>query len=336
MFNKNGLGADDLASQMHDLGFIPNEEMAVDGGVGYLKESIRNSLGGEKAYALGDAPLYAPITGQMVDDTVGDIGSYFNQTKGDKVYSGKSLQEIKFALDKMKNSLPKDAQEAATMGGYRNTSSAYNSWLNDVLPDMRKSDSLFAEKSKPINQLDIGNEIRDRFIPARYRGDSAPLQFNRNELAKILNDSGDTLAKKVTGFKGSTLKGELSSKQYQDLQNIVKDNKLIDLGDNLGRGIGSPTYQHLAYNAKGENSGLLGKIAGVSSTGRALSSARDFLLTKPLQKMDADMAKMLQDPNTTGLTIHRYLKQSNAPKPAINAILEKYGLLNVPSVAIAQ
>ena len=201
---------------------------------------------------------------------------------------------------------------------------------------MRKADSLFAEKSKPINQLDIGNEIRDRFIPARYRGDSAPLQFNRNELAKILNDSGDTLAKKVTGFKGSTLKGELSSKQYQDLQNIVKDNKLIDLGDNLGRGIGSPTYQHLAYNAKGENSGLLGKIAGVSSTGRALSSARDFLLTKPLQKMDADMAKMLQDPNTTGLTIHRYLKQSNAPKPAINAILEKYGLLNVPSVAIAQ
>jgi hypothetical protein len=337
-FNKNGLGVDDISQQLEQLGYIPKEEMRVDGGVQYVKDAIGEQLKGNKIYALGDEPFFAPNyygtkTTQYSNPIRNDVGSYDVKN----VYSGKTLQEVKFALDAAKKFNPSASTgERMTQKGLFDASSAFNNYLSDVVPEMRKADALFAEKSKPINQLDIGNEIRDRFIPARYRGDAAPLQFNRNALASILEDTGDTLAQKVTGFKGSTLIGEMSPKQYQTLQNIVKDNKLVDMGDNLGKGLGSPTYQHLAYNAKGEQSGLLGSLMGMNKIGRGFNAVRDFALTKPLQKMDADMAKLLQNPNTTGDTIQSYLRKSNAPKPAINAILEKYGLLSIPSVAIAQ
>lgn len=339
-FHKNGLGADDLAQQLDSLGYIPHEEMQVDGGVQYVKNAIQDHLGGNKTYALDDAPLYAPnyfgtkTINHANSNGVNGVGDY----SVNPVYSGKTLQEIKFALDAAKKFNPMASTgERMTQAGVFDASNAYNKFLSENIPDMRKADALFSDMSKPINQLDIGNEIRDRFIPAQYRDLPIPSQLNRANLAKIYQDTGDQLAKKVTGFKGSTLENSLSGQQKTILSNLIKDNQMVNAGEMLGKGSGSPTYQHLTYSAKGENGGLLDKAINstklISNTAKLFSAAREAISHKSL---DAQMATMLQNPNVTGQQIANRLQGLSLPKPVINEILNKYGLLQIPSVVSAQ
>ena len=247
----------------------------------------------------------------------GGVGDY----DINKVYNGKDLQEIKFALDAAKKFNPMASTgERMTQGKVFQASNAFNQFLADNVPDIRKGDEIFQKMSKPINQLDIGNEIATRYIPSKYSDSISPLEFKANSaemlsrIAKNTGGAGDALARKVTGFGGATFENSTSSKQRELLNNLVKDNLQIDAGSTLGRELGSPTYQHLAYNAKGEDAGLVSGLLGVTPTGRVLSKLRDFAYSKPLQKLDNDLALMLQNPKATGAQIEARLAKLDDSK----------------------
>jgi hypothetical protein len=75
---------------------------------------------------------------------------------------------------------------------------------------------------------------------------------------------GDTLAQSATGFKGATLAGTMSPEQMATLQAIRDDLARSGVAANLGRGVGSNTFQNLAQ----EN---LMQASGVSSLPQMLS-----------------------------------------------------------------
>jgi hypothetical protein len=233
------------------------------------------------------------------------------------IYSGKTLQDIKFALDAAKKFNPNASTgERMTQSGVMDASTAFNKFLTDNVPDMRKADAIYSDMSKPINQMDLGNAIRDKFIPALERDKPTPSQLNIANIGKIVNDTGDTLARQVTGFKGATLNDSLSANQQQTLKGLLHDSQIMNDGNKLGAGINSSTYQHLAYNAKGEQNGLLDGLLSTTKTGKVLGAVKSmtYSATGSVRKLDNQMADMLMNPNTTGEQIQARLSQLSQPK----------------------
>jgi len=89
LFKRNGLGIDDLAGQLADEGYIPPEQMDFDGGVSWLKDSIKSSSAENKIYAMDDLPFYAPKDAELVTQKLSqdEIPNYFKDIRGDKVLS---------------------------------------------------------------------------------------------------------------------------------------------------------------------------------------------------------------------------------------------------------
>jgi hypothetical protein len=301
LFRKEGKGIDDLATQLSAKGYIPADEMDFDGGVRYLRDAIRNSSDGNKMYALDDMPVFSKTTGELQDSLAGaENPSYFSEmVDGNNVYSGKVINEARKALNAQKNFKPSSSAEAARIEGVRAASDAFNSYINNAIPSMGQANSVFSELSKPINQMDLGNEIISKYIPASMRDMPSPLQLNREQLAKILRDNGDKLAANTTGFKGSTLENTLSPNQLATIENAVRDGQFMSQGELLGKGGGSDTFQKLAFNGDMNNAGIISKMTNFAPLSASLSflkGARDLAYTGANKEMESKLAEALLNP----------------------------------------
>ena len=349
LFNKSGKGIDDLASQLHDLGYVPHEAINdVDGGVQWLKDHIRDSLNGDKVYAIHDVPF--SVKGDVIEHnpTVGQLPTYFDELKGHKVYSGDALQKVKFALDKMKNFQPMDAASNATRDGLLGASQDFNAMLADKVAPLREADAIYQDMSKPINRLQLGNAIADKYIPAQYRNmesvvnNGVPLTLNHNALAKIVEDNGDRLAKSVTGYKGSTLANTLSPEDIKALQGVVKDTQFIKQGELQGRGVNSSTYQNLSFDKALQKAGVGGQVMdAVSKLSPKHALAKKiggFIYSGPNKSMSEQLALSMTDPKAVaGLLDSALMRNSSASKPtAMEEFIKQRGLLNIPISLSAQ
>ena len=328
---------------------MPHEAINdVDGGVQWLKDHIRDSLNGDKVYAIHDVPF--SVKGDVIEHnpTVGQLPTYFDELKGHKVYSGDALQKVKFALDKMKNFQPMDAASNATRDGLLGASQDFNAMLADKVAPLREADAIYQDMSKPINRLQLGNAIADKYIPAQYRNmesvvnNGVPLTLNHNALAKIVEDNGDRLAKSVTGYKGSTLANTLSPEDIKALQGVVKDTQFIKQGELQGRGVNSSTYQNLSFDKALQKAGVGGQVMdAVSKLSPKHALAKKiggFIYSGPNKSMSEQLALSMTDPKAVaGLLDSALMRNSIASKPtAMEEFIKQRGLLNIPISLSAQ
>ena len=116
----------------------------------------------------------------------------------------------------------------------------------------------YADKSKPINQMDVVQAILDK---------------SRNPMAESLYPNAygralsDDTAQRVLGFGGATLDNVMDPAQLASLNAIKADIQRQSFADTAGRGVGSDTVQKLAYSG-------LSDAAGIPSFVRALAIGR--------------------------------------------------------------
>ena len=239
-----------------------------------------------------------------------EAGDNFNPA----AMTGKDAQLIKFGLDDAINTAPTTGVGANELNKIRDTKSAYMAQLEQQLPEYLQANQKFSELSQPINQLDLGNEIAKKYIPASQLDMPAPLQLNREALAKVLRTNGDALAAKTTGFKGATLKNTLRPDQLKTIENAVKDGQYISQGDLLGKGGGSDTFQKLSFGNDLEKSGILSRLAPFNATTNVLKSVRDVAYKGANSKLEQKLAEALLNPQEAAQLMK--LRQAGGSKNA--------------------
>lgn len=343
LFTKKGQFSDDLADQLNDLGYIPPEEMARDGGAGYLREALTDSIRGNKQYALNDLPFRTPDINytKTTNFSVPNKSTNFEELNPRNIYKGKNLQEIKFALDEFKKFNPMASSgENATRRGAVDASNAFNDYLRKNIPSMAAADETFAKMSKPIDQANLGNQIIEKFVPAKFRNIDNPnfsngelnTSFNIDSFAKILNnrDTGNNLAKHVTGYSGATLDNTLSSKQVKTMNDIFNDLNFITYGKNAGSNGGSQTAQLQFMNAKSQAGGLVSEMMNKGGiVTRGIKAVADFTKLPIEQKT----AFILQNPKEAAKLLSNELSKQEKTKALVNLIENNAKLL--PSVAVS-
>jgi hypothetical protein len=213
--------------------------------------------------------------------------------------TGADAQRIKMAMDDLTNKAPMIGIGGNELNSIKDTRQAYLGELEKQIPEYLQANSTFRDLSKPISQMDLGNEIANKYIPAIYRDVPSPNQLNHDQLAKVLRDNGDKLAQSVTGFKGSTLENTLSPEQLKALENAVKDTQYIKAGQLKGKPTNSSTFQNLAFNQGLEQEGILdGILPSVLSKvgGNVLDVGKKLVYGNANEKLTQQLADALLNP----------------------------------------
>lgn len=250
LFTKNGRGLDDAVQMAVEGGYLPESALSeVDGGVQTLSDLIHQEISGSKVYPMGYDYHAAEQLKQMRGGTYeapqelgqlakGEAPRAANTVVGSRI-GGKDLINLKKGIDQsIKSAQPGSPLARELM----NLKSDYMNWLDSQSDTFLKANNKFAELSKPINQMQIGKKLSEKFIPAT--AEETPTTLNAAQLAKALQNK-DTIARQVTGLKGAKLENVLTPKQLKTILDINSDASRMAEINKLGAGYGSPTTRRL-------------------------------------------------------------------------------------------
>jgi hypothetical protein len=165
--------------------------------------------------------------------------------------------------------------------------------INTAEPAYKQFLQTFADKSKPINQMQIGQEIQKKAMNAT--GD-----VQLNPLAAALSDK---TAQRATGFKRATMQGVMDPSQMDTL-NAVKDDLIRQVqARNMASTAGSDTVRKLAYSNLIDRAGVptfLREFAPTQTAGNLLARGADSIYGKANRDLQQKLADTLLDPQEAG------------------------------------
>jgi len=154
-------------------------------------------------------------------------------------------QQVKSSIDNVK-ALLGNQDNAFVKRELTTIKKALDHQLSKAVPEYGQAEKIFAQLSKPINQMQIGRELYNKMTPALADGvDTVMARTRAEQFANALRE-GDQTAKNATGFKGATLANTLDPSQSQTLQDVKNFLARRANVDDMGRGAGSNTAQNLA------------------------------------------------------------------------------------------
>jgi hypothetical protein len=230
--------------------------------------------------AMKDAIIFAKNKGINIKDPKGSI---------------LGLDYTKRALDKQIAAAGSDTEKGVLMG----VKEELMAFLQKQSPKYAEAVATYAEASKPINQMQVGEYLKNKLIPAL--GEEGGLLNERgNAYAEALRNLTET-AKPATGFKGSTLENVFADNpvHLKTLQNIAQDIARSDNAKSLGLGIGSNTYQNLAMANASAKSGL--PLMALEAPG--INAISRWIYKHPSETMQRQLAEALTDPKAAAQLI---------------------------------
>lgn len=174
--------------------------------------------------------------------------------------------------------------------------------LGKAAPEFRQAEQAFAQGSRPINQMQVGQLLSNKLIPSTA-GDM-PSRLNAASLASAMRNPNQ-VAKTATGFKRARLDRVMEPDQLAAIQGVTSDASRIADMASLGAGQGSATARRQALgNFVGENLGAefpfagrvigaLGNVPGVNIPLRAVGTAANALGGNINNKIAAELETML-------------------------------------------
>lgn len=248
------------------------------------------------------------------------------------------LHDVKTALDDM---IAKATREGAggRVEALQNTKAQLLNVMEKLSPDYEAARTTFASMSKPINQMEIGQALANKLIPATA-GD-VPATLNAASLARALLDP-DQMAKTATGFSGAKMASILEPSQLSAVNGVNADASRLAEMYKLGQGMGSPTARRQAVgnyigqhieNASPMGSQILGALGNVPLLNWATKGASalgGMASQKINQRMAQDLEWMLaNDPQAAQRLIAQAL---NARQPS--GVMSFTAPIAVPAAAV--
>jgi hypothetical protein len=194
--------------------------------------------------------------------------------------SGKQLHFLKMAMDDLADSPQAfgiGANEARAIGSTRNE---FLKEFESAVPPYRQARETYAAMSKPINQMQIGQALRDKFQPAL--ADFGASSRTRPAVFTQALREGDALAAKTLGRSRGSIEDVMSQQQMATLKQIGEQLARRANADDLGRAVGSNTGQNIvSQNVMRQLLGPLGLPE--SSVQRAAESTLMQTMMRPAQ-----------------------------------------------------
>jgi hypothetical protein len=159
-------------------------------------------------------------------------------------FNGSNIQYLKMALADMANSGPQMGMGSHEVGAVKGTLGSLNEWTQANVPELRAADAAYANASKPINQMEVGQQLSNRLNPALADFGIDIPRTNAESYAKAVR-GGDAIAADVTGNKAATLASTMTPQQMQTITQIGQQLARRVNATDLGRGSGSNTAQNL-------------------------------------------------------------------------------------------
>lgn len=156
--------------------------------------------------------------------------------------TGQGLQDLKMAVD--------DLLTNPMAGIGKNEANAVKvargklvDWMEGANPAFKAADRAFAEKSVPINTMDVAQELMKRMEPslARY---GASTKEHASAYAMALDAAKDSV-KKATGIN-RPMEEMIDADAARILESVARDMGRKVKAEDLGRALGSNTAQNLA------------------------------------------------------------------------------------------
>lgn len=208
----------------------------------------------------------------------------------------RALHDVKQSIDDMigKATIEGRGGEVAAL---KNTQDQLLLTMEKLSPQYQQARQTYAAMSRPINQMDIGQEFAKRLIPGLYRDMPAPAQLNAQAFARALADQGDDIARSVTGMKGARLESVMEPQQLQALRGVSSDLQMMKAAENAGRGVGSDTVQKTAMSHIAAQAGIPNWMADVARVpGGWMKQAGSLLYGRSDDQVRQLMAEMLKNP----------------------------------------
>jgi hypothetical protein len=157
--------------------------------------------------------------------------------------SGKTLHYLKMAMDDIADD-PKTAgigaHEARAVVSTRNK---LVEWIDKNIPEYKAARDTFKASSRPINQMQVGKELRDKLQPA-LADFGANTRIRPQAFAQAMRE-GDDLAASATGFSGAKMADVMDPSQMRSLNQVGEQLARRANADELGRATGSNTGQNI-------------------------------------------------------------------------------------------
>jgi len=178
---------------------------------------------------------------------------------GNPMESLEGLHYMKLAIDsrlsgKVANTALARHSDAAVVSTKKALLNAIEGTTNNpgISPTYGAARKTFADMSRPINQMQVGQTLEDTlFNPLSDFGGQG---MTPNKFATALRQ-GDNTARKATGMRQG-LDQVMEPDQMSTLNAIGQDLAGLDNANNLGRGVGSNTFQNLAMDNLSQSVGM--------------------------------------------------------------------------------
>lgn len=230
------------------------------------------------------------------------------QTNATRQITGQGLQDLKMAIDTMLTD-PASGYAGTAGDAVKGLRGQLLNWMEDANPAFKAARTQYASMSKPISQMDIGKELLTRLEPSLndYGGLA---RETGNKYATALRNADQT-ARVATKFKGAGMADVMEPQQMETLSAIAKDLARKANAQELGRGVGSDTFQKLSMSNIAEKSGAPGVINGALNF-PGVSKIAKFLYSEPEEKIQTLIAQSLLEPKTAAQLMRA---QVNRVKP---------------------
>lgn len=242
---------------------------------------------------------------------------------GNPLESIDGLHYIKLAVDDALSGTPTNALARNQKAAVMDIKDRLIAEMDKVSPAYGEARKAFTEASRPINQMDIAEELKLAISPLN----------GKLRAAQYASKLKDETAARATGFKGATLANTLEPEQLGMLNAIRDDLARADFAANAGRAPGTNTIQNLAYSNMLNRVGVpnfLREMPGGQVVGGLLGRAGDAIYGKA----NKEVASLLADAMLTPQEAARLMLLREPERKALISAARK-GLLGVSKAAPA-
>lgn len=337
LFRKDGLTEDGLLELMQQQGWMDDAMIAranaesPGGALEIAKDYLRSALAREEVYHPSQAmDLYAHSQAMK---EFGDFAAGVTKTDipaKNAQYTGRGLDLIKKAIDDVVDSNPTAPIAKNARGQAVGVKNDLVSWADANIPEYAAARQAWAEGSVPITQMQVGQALLNKIEPALVQYHPSGVQFRQagGAYANALNDVRGNLVKNATGGMKRNLEDVMTPEQMQTLNGIAADLSRSAAASDMGRGVGSNTFQNFAMDNLASQVGMpsavsaianlvpgLGKVSAVGKAlGNTLYKSKDEL-------MKAEMADLLLNPKAAAEVMNNAALKAKY----IQALVDKFG-----------
>lgn len=240
-------------------------------------------------------------------------------------YSGRGLQYLKMALDDMLDNPQVNGIGAHEVKALQGTRAALTQWLEKAIPEYGQANAAFRAGSRPINQMQVGRELLERIQPA-LADHGALGRETGARYAQALRNSEQT-ARTATGFGRNALEQVMEPGQMQTLNAVGQDLARKATAQDLGRGVGSNTFQNLAMENIAQQSGMPAATSFLLNL-PGVSRATNWVYRETDARTRAQLAQALLNPRDAAMLMRQ--AQGN---PRLAAALREIQRTAIPTGA---